>query len=198
MILKETISYYVAHNSQVNCVFLDATKAFDRVAYHKLFEILLERNVPPQFLRLMLSMYMGQQVKVLWNGIYSHAFPVLNGVKQGAILSPLLFCVYIDSLLIRLRSCGCGCYISPWFVGALAYADDIVLLAPSATAMRKMLNICDKYADSYNVSFNANKSKSIIFMGSRVTAEGSIPYHFLWLVVTRLIMLTNFLTSDTS
>jgi hypothetical protein len=43
MILNETISYYIAHDSKMSCVFLDATKAFDRVAYNKLFEILLEQ-----------------------------------------------------------------------------------------------------------------------------------------------------------
>jgi hypothetical protein len=105
--------------------------------YHKLFEILLERNVPPQYLRLMLSMYMGQQVKE-WNGIYSRAFPVWNGVNKGAILGPLLFCVCIDSLLIKLRSCGCRFYkYRSIFVSALEYVDDIVLLAPSAIATRK-------------------------------------------------------------
>lgn len=59
----------------------------------------------------MLSKYMGQQVKVLRNGIYFRAFPVLNGVKQGAILSPVLFCVYLDyldSLLINLSHAVAG------------------------------------------------------------------------------------------
>jgi len=46
------------------------------------------------FLRIMVNIYTGQLVKVLWNGVYSHNFPVINGVKQGGILSPVLFCLY--------------------------------------------------------------------------------------------------------
>jgi hypothetical protein len=47
-------------------------------------------------------------------------------------------------------------------MGALAYADDIVLLAPSPTALRKMLEICDTYALDYNICFNAKMSKCLI------------------------------------
>ena len=44
-------------------------------------------------------------------------------------------------------------------IGALAYADDIVLAAPTHRAIRNMLAICDKFSDEYNVVFNAKKSK---------------------------------------
>ena len=50
-----------------------------------------------------------------------------------------------------------------WFVGALAYADDIVLLALTASAMRARLNSCDLFAKQYNIIFNGNKSKVCIF-----------------------------------
>ena len=53
----------------------------------------------------------GQQVNVLWNGVYSRKFPVVNGVKQGAIISPILFCVCLDTLLSELRKAGLGCHI---------------------------------------------------------------------------------------
>ena len=43
------------------------------------------------------------------------------------------------------------------YVGVLAYADDVVLLAPSANAMRKMLRLCDDFASDYDVKFDANK-----------------------------------------
>ena len=54
-----------------------------------------------------------------------------------------------------------GCHIGLLFVGALAYADDLVLIAPSAIAMRHMLQVCDDYAAQYNVLFNATKSKCL-------------------------------------
>ena len=78
-------------------------------------------------------------------------FSVVNGVKQGGVISPILFCLYMDELLARLRDAGFGCYVSCWFVGALAYADDLVLLAPSATAMRRLLSVCDSFAFEYNM-----------------------------------------------
>jgi Reverse transcriptase (RNA-dependent DNA polymerase) len=84
---------------------------------------------------------------------------VLNGIRQGAILSPVLFCVYFDPLLNNLNTAGVGCHIGSFFVGALVYADDLVLLAPSASAMRCILRICDEYAAQFKVVFNASKSK---------------------------------------
>jgi hypothetical protein len=57
--------------------------------------------------------------------------------------------VYIDGLLMALSNAGVGCYIGNNFVGALAYADDIVLLAPSASALRRMLAIYENYANEY-------------------------------------------------
>ena len=118
--------------------------------------------MPVHVIRVLLNSYTGQQVRVLWNGIYSENFCASNGVKQGGILSPVLFCVYFVVLLLALRDAGVGYYIGPWFVGALAImrrADDIVLLAPSNGAMRKLLRICDNTGEMYNIVFNASKSK---------------------------------------
>jgi len=134
---------------------LDATKAFDHVEYGKLFQLLLYRNLPPQIIRLLLNMYTNQQVQVLWHGVYSLSFSVSNGVKQGAIVSPILFCVYLDALLVILREAGVGCYIAGCYVGALGYADDLVLPTPFASAVNVLL-ICDKFSANYNVSFNVN------------------------------------------
>ena len=61
--------------------------------------------------------------------------------QTGAVLSPVLFCVYIDNMLKLLASAGVGCYVGSYFVGALAYADDIVILAPTATAMRRLCDL---------------------------------------------------------
>ena len=65
-----------------------------------------------------------------------------NGVRQGGVLSPILFTVYIDDLLLELKRQGIGCYWSKHFVGAVCYADDITLLTPSPSALRLMLNTC--------------------------------------------------------
>jgi hypothetical protein len=60
----------------------------------------------------------------------SEFFFVKNGVKQGGILSPSLFSIYTKEMLENLRKTGLGCHIGITFVGALAYADDIIILAP--------------------------------------------------------------------
>ena len=85
----------------------------------------------PLFLRLLFSMYEDQRIGVRWNDSYSEIFNMKNGVKQGAVLSPGLFTLYIDGLLQTLQQLGVGCHVGETFAGAFGYADDIVLLAPS-------------------------------------------------------------------
>ena len=114
-------------------------------------------------LRLLLNMYTSHVTRVSWNGVFSPPFTVRNGVKQGGVLSPILFCIYIDGLLHTLAESGVGCSIGRFFVGALVYADDIVLLSPTASGMRSLLRLCDTFASDFSVVFNAAKSKCLWF-----------------------------------
>ena len=89
---------------------------------------------------------------------------VIHGTTYP-VLIPVLFCSYVDGLLVALSVEGVGCFMGDNFVGALiAYADDIVFLAPSASALRLMRSICDNYASDYSISFNASKSKSLVVL----------------------------------
>jgi len=99
-------------------------------------------------------MYVGQQACVSWAGIISDYFSVHNGVRQGDVLSPILFCVYIDNLLQRLSRSGVGCYLGTNLAGTLAYAN-IVLVCPTPSAIHKLLLICDAFATEYNIKFKA-------------------------------------------
>ena len=95
-------------------------------------------------------------MSVRWDKVVSQPFKAGNGVKQGGVLSPILFTLYLNVLMDMLKSSGFGCYDGNVFVGALAYADDIVLLAPSRFALVRLLKQC--YLFSYiSFYFNANK-----------------------------------------
>jgi len=167
MVLKETISYYSSHHSSVFCTFLDASKAFDRVNFCKLFRLLIKRGLPACIVRTLVNMYTGHLIRVSWAGVMSNYFTALNGVKQGGVVSPILFCIYIDDLLLSLARSGVGCYIGLNFVGAIAYADDIVLISPTPFAMRRLLSICDDYALQYDIIFNASKSKFLVIVANK-------------------------------
>jgi len=89
------------------------------------------------------------------------------------VLHPILYCVlyYVDDLLLILFKAGVGCFIGLHSVGALAYSDGLVLLAPSASAMHKLLAKYDDYAREYSISFNALKPKYLVALPIRTVAE---------------------------
>ena len=110
-------------------------------------------------LRLLINWYSLQEFKVRWHNSYSEPFGVSNGVRQGGVLSPVLFALYLDGLLEELSNSGVGCYWGHMFAGALSYADDVVLLAPCGSALRRMLTICCSFALDHGLVFNASKTQ---------------------------------------
>ena len=94
-VLKELINSYLVSGSSKYCCFLDASKAFDRVNHGRLMTILLDRGVPDFIVRLLCYWYSFQTMYIRWGSVTSDAFHVYNGVRQGGILSPLLFNVYV-------------------------------------------------------------------------------------------------------
>ena len=136
----------------------DASKAFDKVNFVKLFSLLIDRNIPEVFLRIIMDLYTHQNLRASWNGVISTNFSVSNGVRQGGVLSPILFNVYIDELLLRLKQHDVGCHIGNRFVGGLCYADDLTILAPSVRGLQKMVGIFEEFANDYSVTFNSGKT----------------------------------------
>ena len=79
---------------------------------------------------------------VRWNGAFSNMLPIKNGVLQGSILSPSIFNLYVDVIIVALSKAGYGCFVRKIYIGCIAYADDIILLSASIVAIQEMLNIC--------------------------------------------------------
>ena len=118
VILKEVIHHYINGSSNYYCCLLDASKAFDKIKYGNLFSTLLQRNIHVYCIRLIVDSYARQLSRVSWGNHLSQYFELSHGVKQGGVLSPILFNFYIDKLLLELIGSGYGCHISNTFVGA--------------------------------------------------------------------------------
>ena len=137
--------------------FLDASKAFDGVSHLKLFSKLLEKNLPPAIIRLLFSWYRDQKFSIK---LFQRISQFLIELDKAVFYHPYFS---LFELLTRLESQGVGCYWSHYFIGALGYADDTVLLAPSASALRMMLNTCCQFANDYNLLFNPGKTQLVRF-----------------------------------
>ena len=147
----------------VYCVLLDASQAFDRVQYVKLFKLLLKNGICPVVARILAYLYTNQKLRVKYGNVKSDLFSVTNGVKQGGVLSPILYVIYMDVLFQKLKQSKLGCHIGNIFFGCLGYADDCTLLAPSITSTNLMLTIVSEYGKEYNVKFNASKTQLVLY-----------------------------------
>ena len=99
---------------------------------------------------------------IKWGQSTSSFFTVSNGVRQGGILSPRLFAVYVDDLSKHLHDARSGCFIGHQCINHVMYADDICLLAPSALGLQKLLEMCYGFSQDNDIIFNSLKSVYVV------------------------------------
>ena len=188
--LRECVNYFRNRGSSVYLCMLDLTKAFDTVKLDKLF-IKLCKRLPALFVRLILYTYVNQQCYVRWGNYKSDMFTVSNGVRQGAVASPLFFNVYLDELFKLINNANLGCKINKYSYSILGYADDLSLLSLSREGLQQMVNLVRDYCDDHGIKISVNidpsksKTNCIIFSSNlnpeRIRLYGlSIPYVTRW------------------
>ena len=120
-----------------------------------------------------MNIYMEQYGWVKWGDSKSSQMKISNGTRQGAILSPIFWAVYAYPFIKRLRNLGLGAHVAGLFMGAVCYADDVLLIAPTRAAMQRMLYELQVFAGESNISFSTDpipaksKTKCIYVVGNK-------------------------------
>lgn len=155
--VRKVINYYNIRKSTVNLATIDVRKAFDKVDTFGILCMLQDKQVDIGIINVLENWFSKSKTKMKWNKVISEQVPLLSGVKQGGILSPLLFTLYVDILLEKLEQSGLGCYIGMNCYNSFMYADDIILLSISVTDLQLMFKLCVDIFNDLNLSINISK-----------------------------------------
>ena len=181
--LRLLIDFVKNKKLKLYVLFIDFSKAYDRVPRHKLIEILKSRGCGKVMVRAIQAMYTCTK-----NVLKSAVIDATVGVRQGAPSSCLLFIVYIDVMVRMLKRA----FISDGFLGALhalLLMDDTVVLATNRQMCEAKLRVIIQYCKEFGMIINGKKTKYFIVNGSTIDktnleVEGiSVGYspHYLYL-----------------
>ena len=136
---------------------IDAQKAFDVVS-HDILLHKLHNKLPPELWQLIRSLHTDCKEVIRWQGESSKEYEVKQGIRQGGILSTILYKQFIDDLLYNMERMDLGFHIGTSYMGAPTCCDDILLVAYNGEELQAMLNCCNDYANRHRYSINPSKS----------------------------------------
>lgn len=142
--------------------YVDFSKAFDSVTFLSIRLALRAWNVPDELMNAVFSVIENAALKVRVDGALSPAIKVNQGVLQGDTLAPFLFVLIVDQLLHALPDCGLG-ITDELQLRALAYADDIILLAANLEDLQKLFSSLESNAAAVGLLLNHGRGKTEFF-----------------------------------
>jgi len=151
--VRHIVDSYVKGGSTANICAIDLSKAFDKMNHHALFLKLMNRHLPVELLCILESWFSNCYTCIKWYGVKSNFFKVNIGIRQGGVLSPCLFAIYIDDVVKCVCKHAYGSTLS-----IVLYADDIILLSPSIQALQILLSVCETELLYLDMLINVKKS----------------------------------------
>ena len=183
-LLSKIVAFYLTKRKRLYATFIDYEKAFDTIDRALLWKKLYAVDINGKILNVIRDIYQKTKAYIRFNMERSASFPCEIGVRQGDVLSPLLFQVFINDFETHMRFSSCnGLTTLKTFVNdnlgnddieiifklfVLLYADDTILLAESEKDMQKALEAASLYCSENNLKINCGKTKYMIFSRGKV------------------------------
>ena len=161
--LRQSVEYFTKSGTTVNLCAIDLSKAFDKVNHFGLYIKLMNRSVPNMLLAVLENWFHIHTTCVSFGSAMSSFFCLEYGIRQGGVLSPQLFNMYIDDVIRHTSNSKYCCNIRFTCVNIFMYADDLILMSPSVTVLQKLFEIVEEELTALEMSINPSKSSCITF-----------------------------------
>ena len=167
-------AHFIIHNliqklchkksSMIYSCFIDFSKAFDTIPRDKLLNKLLQCDIKGDFFNTIKNIYSNDKACIKINKEeVTDTFDTNQGVKQGCVLSPLLFNIYMSDLAMKLDSDINETNPFSDHPSCILWADDIILLSENEDGLRKMIKSMENYCKEKELILNTDKTKCMIF-----------------------------------
>lgn len=152
-------------NVDVFACFIDYKKAFDCVTHQKIINILKSTGIDAQDLKIISGLYGQQTATVKVEGCTSEEIAIRRGVRQGCVLSPLLFNLYSATVFNEaLENTRAGIKINGNIIKNIRYADDTVIMASSISELQSLMDLIVKHSEDFGLYMNTSKTKLLVFL----------------------------------
>jgi hypothetical protein len=160
-LLHDITMYAKDQGSAIYTCSLGAEKCFDRIWHGGLFYKLID-VFPDAHWMFLRNLYSSATAYVRWKDTPTSPFHPTRGTKQGILMSPLLFNVFIYELLSLLKEDKRGLHMGNLCINHMTYADDITLVAVQPSDFQALLIICTDYADAWRFSYGLKKTACMV------------------------------------
>ena len=158
--LEQIIEKSIEFNNPVHITFIDFKKAFDSVKLSSLWMLLDKTSINKKYINLLKQSYENSNAYIKTEFGTSRCVDILKGVKQGDVLSAILFCIVIAALVLQVENeCTSGFSIGGHTLSNLSYADDIAVISNSRCELQIYLHPLAKYAAEVGLKINVSKTK---------------------------------------
>ena len=174
-VIDEVVNHCREEKEKVYVAYMDIKKAFDTMWIDAmLFKLQYNKGIAGKTWRLIKNWYIDMKEFVFIGGKASRTYNLYQGTRQGGVLSPWLFLVFIDDLIEELKNTKAGIFLGSLYFGSPMFADDLTMLSRLKSGLDRMLKTAWEYSQKWRFNFSVTKTVILIFGESQQEHEANI------------------------